>query len=398
MKRTPLYQEHIKLGAKLISFAGWEMPVFYDSIIEEHVAVRKAAGIFDVSHMGDLIIRGKEAKELVRRLITNEIEGVQVGKAVYGHILDPEGHIIDDVIVYHWREGEYLMVPNAATTDRVLGWVNEHRTTQEVIDVSERLACIALQGPKAEEILQDLTLFDLSTLKHMSGAFMELFAEGREIDQLTEGFRPSGFLCEIVPRQCRPGTKGTLGDFSETCFVSRTGYTGEDGFEILLERDSVSALWRILLHIAKDRGIRPCGLGARDTLRLEMGYLLSGTDFDGTQTSLQTGPRWVIKPDHDFIGKKALARQQATDGYERLICLELLEKGIPRHGYLVHAAGEVVGKITSGTLSPCLKKGIAMGYVRPPYHVLGTELDIAIRGASVKAKVVNAPFYRRKKG
>jgi aminomethyltransferase len=398
VKRTPLYQEHVELGAKLISFAGWEMPVFYNSIIEEHLAVRRAAGIFDVSHMGDLIIRGKDAKDLIRRLITNELEGVEIGKAVYGHILDEEGRIIDDVIVYHWREGEYLMVPNAATTERVLGWVNAHKTTQEVIDVSERLGCIALQGPKAVEVLRDLTLFDLATLKHMSCGFMELFAEGQDIGNLIEGFRPSGFLCDLIPRQFRPGTKGTLGDFSETCFVSRTGYTGEDGFEILLERDSVPSLWRILLHVARSKGLSPCGLGARDTLRLEMGYLLSGTDFDGTQTSLQTGPPWVIKPDHDFIGKEALARQQATDGYERLVCLELLEKGIPRHGYFIHAAGEMVGKVTSGTLSPCLRKGIAMGYVRPPYHLLGAELDIAIRGASVKAKVVKAPFYRRKKG
>jgi aminomethyltransferase len=398
VKRTPLYEEHVELGAKLISFAGWEMPIYYNSIIEEHVAVRRSAGIFDVSHMGDIIIRGKGAKELIRRLITNELEGVEVGRAVYGHILDEEGHIIDDVIVYHWLEGEYLMVPNAATTGKVLGWVNAHKTTQEVIDVSERLACIALQGPKAAEIMESLTLFDLSTLKHMSGAFMELFSEGNDIGRLIDDFRPSGFLCELVPPQCRPGTKGTLGDFSETCFVSRTGYTGEDGFEILLERDSAPALWRILLHIGKDQGIKPCGLGARDTLRLEMGYLLSGTDFDGTQTSLQTGPRWVIKPDHDFIGKEALARQQSTDGYERLICLELMEKGIPRHGYFIHAGGEVVGRITSGTLSPCLRKGIAIGYVRPPYQMIGAELDIAIRGASVKAKVVSAPFYRRKKG
>jgi aminomethyltransferase len=247
-------------------------------------------------------------------------------------------------------------------------------------------------------VLKDLTLFDLTTLKHMSGGFMELFAEGQGIGDLTKGFRPSGFLCELVPRQCRPRTKGTLGDFSETCFVSRTGYTGEDVFEILLEMDSAPALWRILLHTARSRGLLPCGLGARDTLRLEMGYLLSGTDFDGTQTSLQTGPRWVIKLDHDFIGKEALVRQQVTDGFERLVCLELLEKGIPRHGYFIHAGGEVVGNITSGTLSPCLKKGIAMGYVRPPYHMPGADLEIAIRGASVKARVVNAPFYRRRKG
>ncbi len=179
MKRTPLYQEHVGLGAKLISFAGWDMPIYYTSIIEEHVAVRRSAGIFDVSHMGDLIIRGKGAKELIRRLITNELEGLEVGRAVYGHILDEEGRIIDDVIVYHWREGEYLMVPNAATTERVLAWVNAHKTTEEVIDVSERLACIALQGPAAAEILKELTFFDLSALRHMSGAFMELFAEGQ---------------------------------------------------------------------------------------------------------------------------------------------------------------------------------------------------------------------------
>jgi aminomethyltransferase len=246
-------------------------------------------------------------------------------------------------------------------------------------------------------VLKDLTLFDLSTLKHMSGGFMELFAEGQGIGELIKGFRPSAFLCDLIPRQCRPGTKGTLGDFSETCFVSRTGYTGEDGFEILLERDSAPSLWRILLHIARSRGLLPCGLGARDTLRLEMGYLLSGTDFDGTQTSLQTGPRWVIKPDHDFIGKEALLRQRAADDYSRLVCLELEEKGVPRHGYPIVFAGDIIGSVTSGTMSPCLRKGVAMGYVRPPYNDPGTELDVVIRGSSVRAKVVKPPFYQKVK-
>jgi aminomethyltransferase len=395
MKRTPLYDEHLALKAKMVSFAGWEMPVQYKGIIEEHTAVRRDAGMFDVSHMGDIIIKGPGAVDLADRLITNNVKGLAVGKAVYGHILNEEGHILDDTIIYHWREGEYLMVPNAATTDRILQWVRAHATTQQVVDVSSRLACIALQGPKAVEILDQIAVYDVRSMKRISGDFMELMAEGRKVEGATDDFQTAGFLCDVHEESCRPGTKGTRATFLEQCYVSRTGYTGEDGFEILLEAASAPALWRVLLRLGREMGLEPAGLGARDTLRLEMGFLLSGTDFDGAQSSVQTGPPWVIKLDHDFIGREALIRQKEADDYERLVCLELIDKGIPRHGYQIAVGGEQVGRVTSGTLSPCLRKGIAMGYVRAPYHQLGTEVDVVIRGALAKARVVKPPFFRR---
>lgn len=393
MLKTPLYDQHVRLGAKIIPFAGWEMPVQYSSIIEEHQAVRKAAGIFDVSHMGDILIRGPGAKELLARLLTNNVEDLPVGKGIYGHLLNEEGRIIDDSLVYHYEEGAYLMVPNAATKERVLAWIRAHASTQEIVDVSARIACIALQGPKAKDILEGITFTDLSSMKRNSAELSELFADPDVTEGIIGRYQPAGFLCDIVARMCRPSTKGQLG-FNETAFLCRTGYTGEDGFEILVENAAAPVLWQILLKVGEGYGLKPCGLGARDTLRLEMGYLLSGTDFDGSQTTLQTGPPWVLKLQRDFIGKEMLLKQKAADDFPRLVCLEFLGKGIPRHGYEIVLDGEVLGKVTSGTMSPCLKKGIAMGYVLPPAHKEGTEVEIIIRGASVKAKVVRPPFIR----
>jgi aminomethyltransferase len=393
MLRTPLYDLHVKLGAKMVPFGGWEMPLQYSSIIEEHMAVRKAAGIFDVSHMGDIIVRGDGAKQLLAELLTNNVEDLPVDKGLYCHILNDEGRIIDDTIVYHFEEGMYLMVPNAATTERVLAWVRAHADKQEIIDVSRRLACIALQGPKAAEILENLTFSDLGAMKRNSSELTVLFADPEITEGIINRYQPSGFLCDIVATKCKPNTKGQLG-FNETGYLCRTGYTGEDGFEILVENSAAPVLWQAMLKVGEQLGIRPCGLGARDTLRLEMGFLLSGTDFDGGQTSLETGPPWVVKMQREFIGKAALAKQQAADDHPRLVCLELMEKGIPRHGYEIVVGGNVIGKVTSGTLSPCLKKGIAMGYVRPPFTKEGTEVEIVIRGASAKAKVVRPPFVR----
>jgi len=395
MKRTPLYDAHVGLGAKIVPFGGWDMPLQYTSIIDEHVAVRKAAGMFDVSHMGDLIIRGKGAKELIRRLLTNDIDDMPVGKAMYGHLLDEDGIIIDDLIVYHWIQDEYLVVPNAATTQKVLAWIRSKADGQEIIDVSDRLACIAVQGPKALDVLENLTFHDLSQMNRFTGAFVDVFAEGADARGLVEGFQQSGFLCDTIIRQCRPGTKGTVGDYSELCYVSRTGYTGEDGFEILVESSSAVPLWKILLRVGEQHGLKPAGLGARDTLRLEMGYLLSGIDFYGGQTSMQTGPPWVIKFGHEFIGKEQLLEQKEADDYPRLVCLEMLDRGIPRHGYELMHEDDTVGHITSGTLSPCLKKGIAMGYVRPPYHQLGTEVEVVIRDNRHVARVTSAPFIKK---
>ena len=393
MLRTPLYDLHVKMGAKMVPFGGWEMPLQYTSIIEEHMAVRKAAGIFDVSHMGDIIVKGNGARELMARLLTNDVEDLPVDKGIYCHILNDEGRIIDDTIVYHFEEGKYLMVPNAATTERVLAWVMAHADGQEVIDVSRRLACIALQGPKAAEILEGICFSDLGPMKRNSSELSVLFADPEITDGIINRYQPTGFLCDIVTTKCKPNTKGQLG-FTESGYLCRTGYTGEDGFEILVENDAAPVLWQVLLRVGKEHGIKPCGLGARDTLRLEMGFLLSGTDFNGSQTSLETGPPWVVKMQRDFIGKEALLRQRASGDYPHLVCLELMEKGVPRHGYQIVVAGDVVGSVTSGTLSPCLKKGIALGYVRAPFDQEGTEVEVVIRGTSAKARIVKPPFVK----
>ncbi len=368
----------------MIEFAGWEMPVQYSTILEEHKSVRTKAGAFDVSHMGDLLIRGPGAEDLVRRLITNEVKGVPVGKGVYGHILNEEGQILDDTIVFHLLPGQYWMVPNAATADRIASWVKEHASEQEVIDLTRRMACIALQGPQAKSILRELTTYDLQSLKHFHGAFFDLQIPSFD-------FQPKGFLMDLLPEE----SSGPEQTEAERCYVTRTGYTGEDGFEILVEASSAVAVWRALFEVGKSYGLAPTGLGARDLLRLEMGYLLSGTDFDGEQTTLQTGPGWAIKWEHEFIGRGALLRQRERGGFRRLVGLELTERGIPRHNYQIASSGNPIGRVTSGTLSPCLNRGIALGYIDPPYDQVGTNVEIAIRDSTAQAQVVKTPFIKR---
>lgn len=371
MKRTPLYQEHLAAGARMVEFVGWEMPIQYSGIIDEHMHVRGKCGMFDVSHMGDLLISGEGAAQQLDRLLTNPISKAPVGKAVYGHLPNDDGQIIDDVITYHISEGKYLMVPNASNVDRVREWVRERTKGLEVVDLSTRLACLAVQGPLAQAILQRLCTLDLSTVKRFQGRFARL-----------NGLR-AGLLTDVLTEEGREAN----------CLVARTGYTGEDGFEVLVEEGSAAWLWRELLREGGG-DLRPIGLGARDTLRLEMGYLLSGTDFDGTQTSLQTGPPWVVKMDHAFIGREVLFLQKERR-YDVLAALMLEGKGVPRHGYEISHAGKAVGRITSGNMSPCLKVGIALGYVPQKLAAPGTLLTVTIRDQQVPAKVVEIPFYRR---
>lgn len=398
MKVTPLHDIHVSMGARMVEFAGWEMPIQYTSITDEHLAVRNAVGMFDVSHMGDIIVRGEGAEALLRMLLTNDVRGVPIGRAVYAHILNDEGKILDDTIVTKIRSGEYLMVPNAATTPKILSWVRKHATTQEIVDASDRISCIALQGPNSQKVLQKMTSYDLSAIKRFRGDFVDLSIEGNPIPVIPRDFKPMGFLTEVFSFEMtqRPiATSRSHTEFAEKCYVSRTGYTGEDGFEILLENPSAKVLWNILLHIGKGYGLLPAGLGARDTLRLEMGYLLSGTDFDGNETTLQTGPDWVIKWDHDFIGRDALLEQRQKGDYRSLVGLEVVGKGIPRHGYPILNDGHTIGKITSGTMSPSLKKGIGLGYVDPLFRTIGAEVAIQIRETVVPARIVKPPFIER---
>ena len=381
MNRTPLYEEHVGLGAKMVPFAGWEMPIQFTSIIDEHMTVRSACGIFDVSHMGNLLIRGEGASDLVSRLMTNNTTDVPHGKCVYSHILNEDGKILDDTIVTPMAADEVHMVPNAATTDKILAWTRRHASGPEVLDLSRELATIAVQGPKSQQALEGLTSADLTRLGPFWAAFVRLDRIG------VDGGASDPLLAD------RPvmneGTSGVQ------ALVSRTGYTGEDGFEVTCENGHAASVWRALLDKGKSVGLKPVGLGARDTLRLEKGLLLSGTDFDGTQTSLQTGPSWVVKMDHEFIGRAALERQMDAGGYPVLAGLVLTDKGIPRHGYDIASKGMTVGRVTSGTLSPVMRKGIALGYVPMDKAGPGTGLEVRIRDASVGAEVVKTPFVRR---
>jgi aminomethyltransferase len=380
MHKTPIHEEHVKLGAKMVWFAGWDMPIQYTSIIDEHMTVRTKAGAFDVSHMGDFLIHGRGAADLVNTLCTNDVTTQPVGRCVYAHICDDQGRILDDTIVTVLDDDEFFMVPNAATTQKMEKWVRGHMHGPELHNMSTDLACIAVQGPVAKEVMRALTSADLSTLKGFWGGFYKLDKIATDRTKtVTDLFHGRAHLDG-------PGINA---------FVSRTGYTGEDGFEIVCENADAVAVWKEVLDKGGPLGLKPIGLGARDTLRLEKGLLLSGTDFDGSQTSVQTGPGWVIDWNHDFIGKQAMVQQKAEGKYDVLVSMLVEDRGVPRHGYDIVHEGSKIGTVTSGTLSPVLKKGIAMGYVPREMFAIGTRVSIKIREAVAAATIVKPPFVRR---
>jgi len=382
MNTTPLNDEHKKLSAKMVWFAGWEMPIQYTSIIDEHMTVRNACGAFDVSHMGDFIIRGPGAGEMMDLLMTNDVRDAPVGRCVYSHLLDERGRILDDTIASPLGKDEYFMVPNAATTSKMRKWVESHLGGPELVDMSSDLAAIAVQGPKAKDVVGRLTSADLSPVKSFWATFARL-----------DGIKAKGSAPKTDLLRGRKLANGS-GD-GIVAYLSRTGYTGEDGFEIVCENADAPDVWRAVLEKGKDLGLRPIGLGARDTLRLEKTLLLSGTDFDGAQTSIQTGPSWVVDWEHAFMGRKALEEQRASKTYDKLVCIAAKDKGIPRHGYDIVKDGQKVGTVTSGTLSPVLKKGIAMGYVPLGMSAVGTGLHIKVRDTLVAAEIVKPPFVKR---
>lgn len=382
MHRTPLHEEHVALGAKMVWFAEWDMPIQYTTIIDEHMTVRSRSGAFDVSHMGDFIIKGKHAGLVMDTVCTNEVQCQPAGRCVYAHILDDQGRILDDTIVTVLGEDEFFMVPNAATTQRMRKWVEGHIHGQEFHDESRDIACIAVQGPTAKDVLAQLTSADLDSLKFFWAGFARL-------DRLPAvASEPKTVLLKDRRLMNSPGE-------GIRALVSRTGYTGEDGFEILIENADAVAVWRAVLEKGSSFGLKPVGLGARDTLRLEKSLLLSGTDFDGAQTSLQTGPGWVIDWKHDFIGKQPLIQQKASGSYDKLVCMMAEDRGIPRHGYEILINGSKVGQVTSGTLSPVLKKGIAMGYVPVAMAKPGSQVHIKVRDTLVPAEIVKPPFVKR---
>lgn len=366
----------------MVWFAGWDMPIQYTSIIEEHMTVRNACGAFDVSHMGDFIIRGADAGDVIDLLMTNAVRDAPAGRCVYSHLLDEKGRILDDTIASPLGKDEYFMVPNAATTSKMRKWVESHLDGPELVDMSMDLATIAVQGPRAKDVLASLTSADLGKV----GSFWATFARLDKVD--ATGSEPGTALLRGRAMSNGQG-KGIR------AYLSRTGYTGEDGFEIVVENADAVDVWKAVLGKGGGFGLKPIGLGARDTLRLEKALLLSGTDFDGAQTSVQTGPSWVVDWEHDFIGKEALGAQRASKDYDRLVCLAVKDRGIPRHGYDMVKDGAKVGAVTSGTLSPVLKKGIAMGYVPSAMSAVGTEVHIRVREALVSAEIVKPPFVKR---
>ncbi|MFW6201974.1 MAG: glycine cleavage system aminomethyltransferase GcvT [Gemmatimonadota bacterium] len=359
LKRTPLHDEHRRLDAKMVDFAGYAMPVQYPSgILAEHRTVRERVGLFDVSHMGELEVRGDDPQGFIQYVTTNDVSRIEPGRAQYTVFCQEDGGALDDGLVYRF-EDRLMLVPNASNRERIRDWITQFagRFGVEVRDRSDEIALLALQGPRAEAVLAPHADADLAQLGYYR--FLETGVDG------------------------------------EPAIVSRTGYTGEDGFEVYLAADAAPSLWRALLETGQAEGIEPAGLGARDSLRLEMGYILYGNDLDADHTPLEAGLGWVVKLDKgDFLGRTALARQKEEGIRERLVGFELQERGFPRDGYEVRWRGEPAGEVTSGVVSPTLGKGIGLAYVPVEAAEPGTELEIVIRNRPVPAEVVRPPFYR----
>ena len=358
LKKTPLNAQHIALGGKMVSFAGYSMPVQYPSgITAEHHAVRTACGLFDVSHMGEFMVRGPGALDLVQRISVNDAATIEIGQAQYSAMCLESGCVIDDLIIYR-LEDRYMLVVNASNMEKDWAWVQRHAADFEVDveDVSDQTALLALQGPSAREILRPLANLDVDTVKYYR------FREGTVAG---------------VP-----------------AVISGTGYTGEDGFELYVPADRAAELWTALLAAGSEQGLIPAGLGSRDSLRLEVGYALYGNDLDEEHTTLESGLGWVTKLDKgDFVGREALAVQKASGVTRRLVGLRLTEKGFPRPGYSVVSEGAVVGNVTSGTVSPTLGFGVALGYLPVELSRAGTTVQIDARGRLIDAVVQRPPFY-----
>ncbi|HYM51322.1 MAG TPA: glycine cleavage system aminomethyltransferase GcvT [Candidatus Limnocylindrales bacterium] len=357
VERTPLFDEHLRLRAQMTNFGGWAMPLQYSSIRDEHRAVREAAGLFDLSHMGEIQVRGRGALALVQRLVSRDIAPLKPGQIQYALFCNEAGGIIDDLLVYAESDG-YLLVVNASNQERDYAWAEQHAGPDaEVRNVSRETALIGVQGPRAVEIVQRSADQDLAPVRYY-----------RFID----------------------------GNFAgAACRFSRTGYTGEDGFEIFCRGEDAPRLWRLLLEQGAPFGLKPAGLGARDTLRLEAGMRLYGNDMDEQTNPLEAGLEWTVSLGKDFIGKPALERAQQAGLTRSLVGLRMRDRSIPRHGYPVMQGGKPVGTVTSGNVSFTLGYNIAMAYVPVAARAPGTTLEVQVRGALAPADVVPLPFYRR---
>jgi aminomethyltransferase len=359
MKNTALSDKHVQLGARMVPFAGYNMPVQYAGINVEHETVRKGVGVFDVSHMGEFILKGAKALDLIQRVTSNDASKLYDGKVQYSCLPNEDGGIVDDLLVYRIDEKTYMLVVNASNIEKDWNWISKFNTEGvEMKDISDRTALLAVQGPKAADTLQSLTDINLGSMEYYT-------------------FK-----------------KGTFAGI-DNVLLSATGYTGAGGFEIYVDNKDAEKLWNAVFEAGAAFGIKPIGLGARDTLRLEMGFCLYGNDIDDVTSPLEAGLGWVTKFSKNFTNSDALLRQKQEGTKRKLVGFEMIDRGIPRHDYeIVDADGNVIGKVTSGTQSPSLQKAIGMGYVKNEFAKEGTEIFIDIRDNKVKAKVVKPPFYK----
>lgn len=360
MKNTALSQKHISLGAKMVPFAGYNMPVSYSGLNDEHACVRNSIGVFDVSHMGEFILKGDKALDLIQRVTSNDASVLVDGKAQYSCLPNNDGGIVDDLIVYRIDEKTYMLVVNASNIEKDWNWIKKHNTDNvEMQDISEKTSLLAIQGPQAMQTLQKLTDIKLEEIPYYS------FVKGKfnGVDNVV---------------------------------VSNTGYTGAGGFEIYFENELAEKMWDAIFEAGKEFGIKPIGLGARDTLRLEMGFCLYGNDIDDTTSPIEAGLGWITKFTKEFTNRANIERQKIEGVTKKLVGFEMIDRGIPRHDYqIADAAGNVIGKVTSGTQSPSLNIAIGMGYVNKDFSKADTEIFILIRDKAIKAKVSKMPFLKK---
>jgi len=359
LRNTALSQKHISLGAKMVPFAGYNMPVSYTGLNEEHLTVRRGVGVFDVSHMGEFILKGDKVLDLLQYVTSNDVSQLFDGRVQYSCLPNGKGGIVDDLLVYRIDEKSYMLVVNASNIDKDWNWISQHNTFGvDMKNISDRTSLLAVQGPKALATLQKLTDMNLSDMPYYH------FAKGKFA-----------------------GIDNVL--------ISNTGYTGAGGFEVYFDNEVAEQMWNAIFEAGAEFGIKPIGLGARDTLRLEMGFCLYGNDIDDTTSPIEAGLGWITKFTKDFIDKQYMLDLKEKGVSRKLVGFEMIDRGIPRHDYeIVDGAGNTIGKVTSGTQAPSLQKGIGMGYVKPEFAKSGSEIFIRVRDKSLKAQVVKIPFLK----
>ena len=359
MKNTALTEKHISLGAKMVPFAGYNMPVQYEGINAEHATVRGSVGVFDVSHMGEFILKGENALDLIQRVTSNDASKLYDGKVQYSCLPNEDGGIVDDLLVYKIDDQTYMLVVNASNIDKDWNWIQQFNTNNvEMHNISDQTSLLAIQGPKAADALQSLTTVDLGSMEYYT------------------------FV------------KGVFAGV-DNVVISATGYTGAGGFEIYFDNEHADVIWDAIFEAGKPFNMKPIGLGARDTLRLEMGFCLYGNDIDDQTSPIEAGLGWITKFTKTFTNSEALLAQKEAGVARKLIGFEMIDRGIPRHDYeIADAEGNVIGRVTSGTQSPSLQKAIGMGYIDKAMAKEGTEIFILIRNQKIKAKVIKFPFYK----